>query len=143
MKGSRMYPKAAYIVQGIDQALNITTMPKLRAPYILLEKRAIGVIVGWITIHPLVEHDSVEREPPIFRGRMIYMAIAFAGIVQWADCLLICVQVVLSISWIIAKSLGYRGRKQEIDERHGSKRQVPQVGKEEEGPREGGETRDW
>lgn len=45
----------AYIVQGVDQALNIATMPKLCAPNILLEKSAVGVIVGWITIHPLIE----------------------------------------------------------------------------------------
>lgn len=30
-------------------------MPKLCAPYILLKKSAVGVIVGWIAIHPLVE----------------------------------------------------------------------------------------
>lgn len=39
------------------------------------------------------------------------MTVAFAGIIQGTDCLLVCVQVILSISGIIAKSLGYRAHK--------------------------------
>lgn len=112
-------------------------MPELCTPYILLEKSAIDVIVGWITIHPLVEHHGIEREPPVVRRRMIRMTIAFTGIVQGTDCLLVGIEVVLSKSWIIAKSLGYRGRKQKIEERHGSKRQVPHVGKRRIAPTKG------
>lgn len=116
-------------------------MPELCAPYVLLEKSAIGIIVGWITVHPLVEHHGIERKPPVVRRRMIRMTIAFTGIVQGTDCLLVGIQVVLSISWIIAKGLGYWSRKhwQEIEERHDSKRQVPRAGKEEDGSREGGQ----
>lgn len=58
------------------------------------------------------------------------MTIALAGIIQGTDCLLVCVQVVLSISGIIAKSLGYRAHKEDIDEYHGSQRQVPQMANE-------------
>lgn len=112
-------------------------MPELCTPYILLEKSAIDVIVGWVTVHPLVEHHGIKREPPVVRRRMVCMIIAFTGIVQGTDCLLIGIQVVLSIGWIIAKSLGYRGRKQEMEERHGSKRQVPTWGKRRMGPTKG------
>lgn len=105
---------ALNIIQRIDQALKITTMPKLCAPYILLEKSAIGVIVGRITVHPLIQHHGIKREPPVVRRGMICVTITFTRIVQGTDCFLVGVQVVLSIGWIIAKSLGYRGRKHEV-----------------------------
>src|SRR6266498_1707653 len=75
-----LHPHSVEIVQTIDHASNISTMPHLIRVQVMLEESAIDVVIRWITIDISVEEKGVERKSPVTRRGMVCVSFPFSPV---------------------------------------------------------------
>jgi hypothetical protein len=78
---------------------------------IMFKGSAIDIIIGWVSIHKLVNEEGVEWEPPILWARAEPAIFPCTEIIELVDRCLVLIEVVSEIFWIIPQC-GRRGTMQ-------------------------------
>ena len=97
-------PHALQVVQAIDQASDIPSMPQLICHGVMFENSAIGVIVGWIAIDEPIEEEGIEREAPVRRRLVVGVVIPLPPVIDGIDGGAVLVEVEADLSLIEPES---------------------------------------
>jgi hypothetical protein len=115
------------IIERVPHAIGVTTVTKLgtvdivfpcsavtrqlSAPAMRVLRREVSlhVVIAWVTVYKSIHEETVKREPPVIRRRVVCVVFVDSEVIQWIYSFLVHVQVPVDISLIIAKSLSSKG----------------------------------
>ncbi|TKW56092.1 hypothetical protein CTA1_8274 [Colletotrichum tanaceti] len=93
------------VVQRVDEAGDVAAPPQLRARDVLLQHRAVGVVVLRVAVDEPVEHEGVEREPPVRRRRVVLVALPRPLVHDRIRRILVLVEVVVDILLVVPETV--------------------------------------
>ena len=97
---------AGQVIQLGYESSKITAEPKIRFSPIPFERGPKVIVICWVPVGELVHENRVVRKAPVVRRWMVACWHETGVIVQWRLGVLVCVQVVLGVSFVVGSREG-------------------------------------